>query len=211
MERLEESLTSKSVRVARIQHGTAVEGPGVRTAIWVQGCTIRCQGCFNPHLWRSSGGAEVLVSDLWKEILKGLEEFPNTEGITWLGGEPFEQAEALGMVSVLAHENDLSVMTFTGYTLSELRGNQEPHFEDAAALLAATDLLVDGRFVDDEVDFVRPWLGSTNQIFHFLSDRYDSQSLLTSDGIELRVMADGTVLVNGWASGSGISAVLDGL
>ena len=104
-------------------------------------------------------------------------------------------------------------MTFTGFTIEELR-----HSDDraVAALLNQTDLLVDGRYERDNVDVLRPWVGSRNQRFHALTARYepivnDLESGLVSDQLEVRVSADGTVRVNGWATDQNLQTLLDGL
>jgi anaerobic ribonucleoside-triphosphate reductase activating protein len=70
---------------------TEVEGPGRRACVWVQGCSIRCPGCFNTHMWARDTGFTVTVDELASRIV----ETTGIEGVTFLGGEPFEQAEAL--------------------------------------------------------------------------------------------------------------------
>jgi len=183
------------IRVARIVRNTTAEGPGNRYAIWVQGCTIRCDGCFNPHLWTAIGGTpthpESLISDAAQAGI---------EGITLLGGEPFDQAAGLAPLAELAQEVGLSVMTFTGRMYEALRTTAEA---DVHALLDATDLLVDGPYLADQPDLNRPWVGSTNQQFHFLTERYRHlQDRLTElpDRIEARIAANGEISLNGWAT-----------
>ena len=80
-----------SVRIARVVPRTAVEGPGVRTAVWVQGCSVRCAGCFNPHTWAAEGGTSVPVAALLAILVD-----QEVEGITLLGGEPFDQGTRPG-------------------------------------------------------------------------------------------------------------------
>jgi anaerobic ribonucleoside-triphosphate reductase activating protein len=131
------------------------------------------------------------------------------EGVTLLGGEPFEQAAPLARFADALRAAGLSVMTFTGYELPQLRqwALMRP---DVAALLEATDLLADGPYLRDRPDTARPWVGSTNQGLHALTDRYaDEISHLSrhADRLEVRVESDGTVSVNGWAE----LAVLDEL
>jgi anaerobic ribonucleoside-triphosphate reductase activating protein len=191
-------------RVARVVPRTEVEGPGVRTAVWVQGCSIRCAGCFNPHLWEPEGATAVPVDALLATVLE-----QDVEGITLLGGEPFDQAAALGVLARRVQEHGRSVMTFTGYTLAQLRSR-----ENVALLLAHTDLLVDGPYRRDTPDTSRPWVGSTNQRFHFLSDRYraleaDLQAI--PDRLEVSIGSDGRVSVIGWAPGRTIEDLLVGL
>ncbi len=181
------------LRVAKFLPRTDAEGPGRRACVWVQGCSIRCHGCFNPHTWDARGGRESSVAELVEELRRA----EGIEGVTFLGGEPFDQAEAVAAVAEGAQELGLSTMTFTGYTLDELRRVARPGW---AALLAATDLLVDGPFVAAAPDLRRPWVGSTNQRFHFLTPRYRGlEDVLTTlpDRVEVRLHPDGTVWLNG--------------
>lgn len=85
-------------------------------------------------------------------------------------------------------------------------GLREP---GVAELLEATDLLVDGPFLVSRPDISRPWVGSTNQGFHFLTPRYSVDALIdVPDALEVRVSADGVVSINGWAESSDVDAVL---
>lgn len=183
------------IRVARIIPHTTAEGPGNRYAIWVQGCSIRCDGCFNPHLWTASGGTPTSPESLAQDATE-----TGVDGITLLGGEPFEQAPALARLARLAQEAGMSVMTFTGRLYEDLRAIADP---DIHALLHATDLLVDGPYLADQPDLSRPWVGSTNQHFHFLTDRYRHlEDRLTElpDRIEVRIAPNGEICLNGWAT-----------
>ena len=187
------------LRVAAIVPETEAEGPGRRFALWVQGCTIRCPGCCNPHFFERGGGREVEERQLVDQLAPLVGR---VEGITLLGGEPFEQAEALSRVASGAQALGLSVMTFTGSTMEELRdrgGSGEP---GVAALLAATDLLVDGRYQVGLPEGERRWAGSTNQRFHFLTSRYAPGIELAIDGQPVRTveitLAGGKLRANGW-------------
>lgn len=197
------------VSVARFLASTRAEGPGERTAVWVQGCTIRCPGCFNPHMWSFRGGTPTGAAELTARILDC-----RTDGLTLLGGEPFDQAAALARVAAGVRAAGRSVMTFTGYTREELRRAVADGRADVAALLAATDLLVAGPFQADRIDRVRPWVGSTNQEFVLLTDRIaGSVAELTGapDRLEVIVDAAGGIAVNGWADPDTLDALLDGL
>lgn len=183
-------MSAATVRVARVIPHTTAEGPGTRWALWVQGCTIGCVACCNPHTWDPGGGAAISIDQLINSMLAA-----PVEGITLLGGEPLEQAPALAELAEAAQTNGRSVMTFTGYRYEVLRrsGNAGWH-----ALLSATDLLVDGPFLRDRIDTRRPWVGSTNQRFLHLTDRYRDYTFDAPDRLEIRVRRDGAVLVNGW-------------
>ena len=199
-------MSEVSVRIARLAPSTRVEGPGLRAAIWVAGCSIQCDGCFNPHLFDASVGEDRLAAEIVPVILSVQ---PAVEGITLLGGEPFDQAQALSVVAAEAQEAALNVMTFTGFTHEHLlrRARKDAGVGD---LLASTDLLVDGPFIAAQVDSSRPLLGSRNQRFLPLS-REGEQMVhrLEPDGLEVTVAADGRVSVNGWATTSVLEGVLD--
>ena len=172
---------------------TRVEGPGERACIWVQGCPIRCPGCAVPWTWPDAGGSVVLVEELARRILNG----PSVEGITFLGGEPFAQAAALAELGGILQSVGLSVMTFTGYTLDYLRAGDRPEW---LRLLHVTDLLVDGPFVESSTNLSRPWIGSSNQRYHFLTERYrylEASLKSIRNRIEIHLLASGEVQVNG--------------
>ncbi|WIB11049.1 4Fe-4S single cluster domain-containing protein [Arthrobacter sp. zg-Y820] len=195
------------MRIASVIPRTTAEGPGTRFAIWAQGCSIRCSGCFNPHYWNPEGGRETAVEELAQQAI-----YSEAEGITLLGGEPFEQAPAFASLAETVRSQGLSVMVFTGYEREHLESRLGP--EGAAALLAATDLLVDGPYQADQPDLVRPWVGSANQRFHFLTDRYsDLEQSLTAlpDRLELRIGPTGSIAVNGWAPVDRLDALLEDL
>ncbi|MDX9721734.1 MAG: 4Fe-4S single cluster domain-containing protein [Myxococcota bacterium] len=166
--------------------GTRVEGPGSRFALWLQGCPLRCAGCCNPQLHDFVEAEWVGVDELFAEVAAAAAAAP-LEGVSLLGGEPFAQAEACAALCRRLRERDLGVMVFSGLTLEELQAEPYP---GCAALLAASDLLIDGRFDASLQSRARRWIGSDNQRVHFLSDRYRwlEDAWPTSDGaFELRL------------------------
>jgi anaerobic ribonucleoside-triphosphate reductase activating protein len=181
---------------------TEVEGPGRRYALWVQGCSIRCAGCCNPHFFAAGAGEAVRVHDLLAEVaaLRGV-----IEGLTFLGGEPFEQAAPLARLARGARALGLSVVAFTGFTLDALRARSDPGVQ---ALLAQVDVLVDGAFEAARPERRRRWVGSQNQRFHYLSARYTSAIETPSAeeplrAVEVTVGVDGRVVLNGWPVATG--------
>lgn len=184
------------LRLFQYISATRVEGPGVRACIQVQGCPIRCQGCAVQQTWPADGGLLYDSASLAGQIL---EERPRVEGVTFLGGEPFSQAAALAEIGRLVKAHGLSVVTFTGHLLEDI---EKANREDFNELLAVTDLLIDGPFQHENVDYSRPWVGSTNQRFHFLTDRYRNlvETLeLIPNRIEVRLKPDGRIMINGLA------------
>ena len=168
---------------------TEAEGPGWRYALWVQGCPLRCPGCCNPEMLAFRPATTRSAAEVAAEALAA-----DVEGVSFLGGEPFAQAAALAEVARLVRAGGRSVMVFSGYTRAELEAMPE-----AAALLAATDLLVDGRYLRERRTTARRWIGSDNQVLHVLGDRYaaDDPRFTGPNHVELRLAA-GAITVNGF-------------
>jgi anaerobic ribonucleoside-triphosphate reductase activating protein len=185
-----------SLHVAARLPATCAEGPGVRFAIWLQGCSIRCLGCCNPHLFESAGGEVMAVEQLLVEIGGA----SSVEGVTVLGGEPLDQPEGLAALARGVRARGLSTVVFTGFTLLELRASTNPSVAD---VLASIDVLVDGRYDAATPETERLWVGSRNQRFHYLSDRYTEAIERPKPGgphetVEVRIRPDGSVVANGW-------------
>ena len=193
------SSMSEVIRVLRFLPATVAEGPGQRAALWVQGCSIRCPGCFNPHSWAARGGDPVG----WAELAGAVRDAAaahGIEGLTLLGGEPFDQAGSVANLAEAVRAEGLSVMTFTGYVLEALRSAGR---DDWDRLLAATDLLVDGPYIAGRPERRRPWVGSDNQRFWFLTDRYAhlaAELEALPNRLEVRISRSGEVAVNGFAT-----------
>lgn len=190
---------SPIVRVAQVVPDTEAEGPGRRFAVWVQGCPLRCPGCCNPQMLRFEGGDEVAAEELARRAV----EVAGIEGVSLLGGEPFAQAPALAHFAARVREAGLSVMVFTGFTRGELEERRARAEPGVGALLDATDLLVDGPYDRERPDEERRWIGSTNQVLHFLSDRYEEADprFRAKNTVEIRLRrgtAGAELSVNGW-------------
>jgi anaerobic ribonucleoside-triphosphate reductase activating protein len=184
-----------TVPIAQVVPCTEAEGPGRRFAVWFQGCPLRCPGCCNPEFLPFSGGEPRAVADLSNDMERARNE-AGVEGITLLGGEPFAHTAGAAALADAAQRLDLSVMVFSGYTLDQLRRRPD------AALLARTDILVDGPYLRDQPDTERRWVGSRNQQVHFLTGRYrlDDQ-WRRRNTLEIRVRG-GEVVVNGFPAGA---------
>lgn len=182
---------------------TEAEGPGRRYAIWVQGCPMRCPGCCNPELLRFGGGTPRTVAQLLDAVLGAHARSP-LDGVSLLGGEPFAQAPALAVLAEHVQAANLGVMVYSGFRLDELQAKANADEPGIARLLAATDLLVDGRYERELPDHERRWIGSTNQQLHFLTSRHRPDDPVFREGetIELRLV-DGQLIINGWPWGKG--------
>ena len=180
---------------------TSSEGPGERFALWVQGCSIRCANCCNPQMFaRKKPTTDVHV--LAKKILDARRNKPTLEGITIIGGEPFEQAEALTILCRTVRsswpDSTFSVMVFTGHQISDLQINRTHR-----NFLDEIDLLIDGPFDKNHPEVLfenRRWIGSSNQQLHFLTDRYlalKENWPIGKNTVELKIK-NGVVSINGF-------------
>lgn len=174
-------------RVHYILKNTKVEGPYTRYCIWFQGCSKKCKGCWAKETWDFKGGVEFDTKDVIKDILNT----KNIEGVTFLGGEPFEQREALLEIAKAAHENNLGVLCFSGKNYGEIK-------EKFPETIKYIDLLIDGGFEENKKDFSRPWVGSSNQNYIFLTDRYNKEIIEQYENkVEINIKKNGYVFING--------------
>lgn len=175
---------------------TEAEGPGRRAALWLQGCNKRCRGCCNPS-YLPIVERELVSACSVLEWLESTHHEYDLEGVTFLGGEPMLQAQGLSVVAQGAHSLGLSVMIFSGYTKNELDLLRLPGTQQ---LLRYTDVLVDGPYDANLPDHMRSWVGSSNQKFNYLTERYDSriEQENTEREVEIHIKVDGSVFVNGW-------------
>lgn len=186
-----------TIRVAQVVECTEAEGPGRRFALWFQGCPLRCAGCCNPEMLPFDGGEEMTVEGVTR-LMRRSRDQDGIEGISLLGGEPFAHAAGATALATSAKSLGLSVMVYSGYTLTELQSMREPTI---AELLNLTDVLVDGRYEQTQPEARRRWVGSANQQVHFVTDRYspDDPCWTRRNTLEVR-LRDGFVSVNGFPS-----------
>lgn len=145
------------IRLARlIEPDSIVDGKGVRTVIWTQGCSHNCYGCHNPDTHSFSGGILVDTSDVIKEISK----LKNQDGITFSGGDPINQVLPCLEIAKYCKKNNLNVWCYTGYTFEELLAKNDSHILE---FLKYVDVLVDGRFILKEKSLNLKFKGSRNQ------------------------------------------------
>ena len=129
------------VRIGAFEPLSMVAGPGARAILWVTGCQRRCPNCIKPEFLPFDVGEYVEVNELAKRILA----CNLITGVTFSGGEPFEQSLALSKLSKLVRDAGLDVLVYSGYSLSDLVA-QPKRF---GALLEQLDWLIDGQYEDD--------------------------------------------------------------
>ena len=143
------------VNLAGIVTDSIVDGPGLRTTLFAQGCPHHCEGCHNPETWDFSGGTEV-SAEAAVEIVKSS---PLCRGVTFSGGEPFAQAEGFAEIAKALKEIGYEVASYSGYTFEELLDGTDGQ----KALLHYLDVLIDGPFLMREKSLEIAFRGSRNQ------------------------------------------------
>lgn len=142
------------------------DGPGCRTVLFVSGCRHHCEGCFQPETWNFHYG-QPFTDETIDTIIKSLED-PYVNGLTILGGEPFEPENQTDVRRLLqkVHETypEKDIWIYSGYTFEELTDDFAfCHTEHTLPILKLADVLVDGEFVLSKKNLMLPFRGSSNQ------------------------------------------------
>lgn len=181
-----------TVNVAHWLPRSQANGPGTRFVLWTQGCPLACPGCWNPDTWSTESRTLMSVD----EILARIDEATPIEGVTLSGGEPFAQAAVLVQLASAVRDRGLTCMAFTGYEMWELTS------PDQRALLNLLDIVVTGRFVAAQRRSDLLWRGSSNQVVHFLTDRYRQGEHVEAVAVEVALDGRGGARVTGFPSHS---------
>ena len=139
---------------ASLQPDSIVDGEGIRTIIWTQGCKHHCKGCHNPETWSFDSGYLVDVDS----IIKELDSLTGQDGITLSGGDPFYQVEACTLIAKHCKNKKLNVWCYTGFVYEDLIKDTK-----MLELLKYIDVLVDGPFVLNKRSLDLYFKGSSNQ------------------------------------------------
>jgi anaerobic ribonucleoside-triphosphate reductase activating protein len=173
--------------------GSKVNGPGSRAVVWVQGCLRECPGCFNPGSWSFEINQSIAIDELADKIISNA----GNEGVTFSGGEPFWQAPALAELAWQVKAAGLNVMSFTGFTIEQLRSSQAP--AGALDLLAQLDLLVDGAYVESlAIHSPDSLVSSSNQRVHIFNPALQDRLNWASDQMEIHILKDGSRIFTGY-------------
>lgn len=142
----------------QIQKDSIVDGEGIRSVIWTQGCIHNCPGCHNPETHSFKNGYVIEVED----IIKQIDELVLQDGITFSGGDPMEQATPCAVIAEYCQEKGLNVWCYTGYKFEELLEKSKV-FPNIRKFLENIDVLVDGKFKIEEKSYDVIFRGSKNQ------------------------------------------------
>lgn len=150
---------------------TTVLGPGKRFAVWFQGCKKRCANCINPEGQPlDKNGFFISEEALLEKIISAA---PELTGITFSGGEPLLQFDALFyLITEIRKKTSLDIMLFTGYKLEEIKMLCKERTE---AFLQMIDILIDGEYIEEE-NHNEMFRGSANQNLYFFTGKYLSFS-----------------------------------
>ncbi len=151
---------------ATIKYNDIANGLGIRTSLFVSGCTHRCKGCFNQEAWDFSYGKPFDI-ETQNEIINSLKnEF--CDGLSLLGGEPFEPDNQKALLPFLERVKKevkgKDIWCYTGYLFDkELLNESRAKIKETYKILSLIDVLVDGRFIESQKNISLKFRGSENQ------------------------------------------------
>jgi len=148
----------KTIRLSGIAYESLVNGPGMRRVFFAQGCKHNCRGCFNPDTHDFYGGEEKDLDELIEDTLDN----PILRGVTFSGGDPWEQADKFAYMAKAFKEKGLNIWSYTGYTYEHIVEHKD-EYEGWNDLINDIDVLVDGQFEDHKQQDGLKFRGSTNQ------------------------------------------------
>lgn len=143
------------LQIAGFLDNSLVNGEGIRSVLFVSGCRHNCEGCQNIIMQNYNYGDKLEDDEILKRIKSNL---PIINGVTFSGGEPFDQASGLLNIATNIKAIGLNIWSYTGYTYEEICGN-----DDMLTLLKLCDVLVDGKFIKDLSNTSLKYIGSSNQ------------------------------------------------
>jgi anaerobic ribonucleoside-triphosphate reductase activating protein len=185
-------MSERRINVANFIEKSRVNGHGVRAVLWVQGCQHRCAGCFNPENQAFKENTLVSVSEMANRILM----IDGIEGVTFSGGEPFNQAAALSDLAAILKEHGLTVMIFTGYAYAELIEKRRASWSN---LMSNSDMLVTGRYVQEKATEGVSLVGSSNQKVISLTGKIPNPDSNSAPSFEI-VVISGVAYLTGFPS-----------
>ena len=132
-----------------------VDGPGIRTTFFAQGCPHHCPGCHNPETWEFEGGTPMETAQLVQIVRSN----PLCRGVTFSGGEPFAQPEGFAELAEALKSEGYEIASYTGYTFEQLLNGSEAQQK----LLKLVDVLIDGAYIQSQRSLELSFRGSANQ------------------------------------------------
>lgn len=146
-----------NIQIAGFLDNSLVNGKGIRSVVFVSGCKHNCPGCHNKAMQDFEYGDNVKITQIFSRIKDNL---PIIRGVTFSGGEPFEQAAPLAALAEMIEKEGLDIWCYTGYTFEQLSSSDD---KNKLRLLRKIDVLVDGKFEKDNREGALKYTGSKNQ------------------------------------------------
>lgn len=169
---------------------SAANGPGTRFVVWTQGCSLGCEGCFNPET-HDAGGPSRNVQDVAEEVLRT----GGVDGVTVSGGEPLEQPAPLREFCALIRPSGLGIVVLSGFSRAEIEADPE-----RLASVENADMVVAGRY-NPRLHIGTGLRGSSNKEYWAITSRYSADDFSAVPESEIVISADGTVSVTGMHAG----------
>ena len=166
---------------APLQTDSIVDGEGIRTVIWTQGCMHNCHGCHNPETHDFNKGFLVDVEKVKEEI----SSIKYQDGITLSGGDPLYQVEPILEIAKYAKQINLNIWCYTGFTFEELLEKSKKD-EKLFELLQNIDVLVDGKFDENKKSMNLPFRGSSNQRIIDIKKSLKNNEIITIDKFKIK-------------------------
>ncbi len=165
---------------ADLQADSIVDGEGIRTVLWTQGCPHHCPGCHNPQTHDFNGGLLVDIQD----VMDAIYDLKGQDGLTFSGGDPFTQSKECSLIARFAKSIGFNIWCYTGYTFEQLLAlsKNQPEIMD---FLKEIDILVDGRFLLAKKSYSALFRGSTNQrLIDVKESLKQNRVVLKKEGVE---------------------------
>lgn len=145
------------IQLAGFLDNSLVNGEGIRSVVFVSGCRHNCEGCHNKAMQDFNYGDTIEIDHVFRRIKNNI---PIINGVTFSGGEPFEQPKALFELAKKVKKQGLDIWCYSGYTFEEILNSGD---FDKIKLLTEIDVLIDGKFKKELTDGAPKYAGSRNQ------------------------------------------------
>ncbi|MFX0095128.1 MAG: 4Fe-4S single cluster domain-containing protein [Candidatus Hodarchaeota archaeon] len=181
----------ETIQLSYVIPESATNGPGSHYTIWAQGCTFNCPGCFNPQTHDPKGGYTQSIEKLVEDIKTRWKE-KKIRGVTFTGGEPLQQAQAvLNLAKKIKNIGKLGIIVLTGYEREEIHKQPE-----LAELNQYVDVFITGRFRQHQ-KIQRGLKGSSNKDYIFNSTFYTEDEFDHIPEVEIITKDNGSLIISG--------------
>lgn len=179
------------MRIAHINNNSNIYGFGNSFVIWTQGCKLRCKGCWNYSMHSFEGGEEISLEDIISKIKDSISKY-SINNVTILGGEPLDQLEETIKLMHLIKELNIGIILYTGYEKEEIENSSKKR------VISYADILISGRYIEENRNINNHLYGSDNQTMDFLTNRYKKEDIVNGTYVEIEIDENGKVNMYGY-------------